>query len=108
MNSEHFTWPDRREGDPVHDLINAYLVIDIQNSPNGTDELLEMIDQVKQGQLPFWERIGNAYTLSIFPDHIKIETENDFTDESGGVMMASLDDFKEAVSAWKAFISTKN
>jgi len=108
MNSEHFTWPDRREGDPVHDLINAYLVIDIQNSPNGTDELLEMIDQVKQGQLPFWERIGNAYTLSLFPDHVEIETENDFTDEAGGVMVASLDDFKKAVSAWKVFIDTKN
>jgi len=108
MKSEHFTWPDRREGDPVHDLINAYLVIDIQNSPNGTDELLDMINQVKQGQLPFWERIGNAYTLSIFPDHVRIETDNDFTDEADSVAVASLDDFEKAASAWKAFIGTEN
>lgn len=108
MNSEHFSWPDRREGDPVHDLIHAYLVIDIQNSPNGTDELLEMINQVKQGQFPSWERIGNAYTLSIFPDHVRIETENDLTGETDSVAIASLDDFEKAANAWKAFISTKN
>ncbi|MGR9012149.1 MAG: hypothetical protein ACU83U_00750 [Gammaproteobacteria bacterium] len=107
MNSEPFTWPGRLEGDPAHDLIHAYLVIDIQNSPKGTDELLEMINQVKEGRLPCWERIGNAYTLSLFPDHIKIETDNDFADEPCGVVMASLDDFKKAVSAWKALIGTK-
>ncbi len=99
MTENSFTWPGRCQDDPVHDLINAYLVIDIQNSPKGTDELLEKIRLVKIGKLSSWERIGNAYTLTLLPDSIEIEE-----DYSGESITCKLDDFEKAVAAWKTYI----
>lgn len=101
MTQNSFSWPGRCHGDPVHDLINAYLVIDIQNSPKGAEELLEKIRLVKKGELTSWERIGNAYTLTLLPDSIEIEE-----DYSGETITGKLDVFEKAVVAWKTHICT--
>lgn len=99
MTQNSFNWPGRCQGDPFHDLINAYLVIDVQNSPKGAEELLEKIQMVKMGKLTSWERIGNAYTLTLLPDIIKIEE-----DYTGETITGKLDDFEKAVTAWKTYM----
>ena len=101
MNKTEFSWPGRIQGDPAHDLIIAYLTIDIQHSPKWTEELLQQIERVKSGQIPSWERTGNAYWLHIYSDHVEIE--DDYVEEAGELLKISLDDFEIAVKYWQAF-----
>jgi len=86
----------------VHDLITAYLTIDIQQSPKWTAELLQQIKMVKSGQVPSWERTGNAYCLRIYPDYVEIE--DDYAEEVGELLKISLDDFETAIIAWLGLI----
>ncbi len=101
MNEAEFTWPSRIQGDPTHDLIIAYLTIDIQHSPKWTEELLQQIERVKSGQIPSWERTGNAYCLYLYPDHVEIE--DDYAENSGELLKISFDDFEMAVKCWQGF-----
>jgi hypothetical protein len=98
MMSDDFTWPGRLSGNPAHDLITAYLVIDIQKSPQWADELLQKTREVKSGRIPSWERIGNAYCLRLFPDCVEIE--GDYAEEHAEAVEISIDDFEAAVAAW--------
>lgn len=102
MNEPEFTWPGRIQEDPAHDLIIAYLTIDIQHSPKWTEELLRQIKAIKSGQISSWERMGNAYCLNLYPDHVDIE--DDYAEESRALLKISLDDFKMAAMAWQKFI----
>ncbi|MDP1559605.1 MAG: hypothetical protein Q8K59_05780 [Nitrosomonas sp.] len=102
MNQSSFTWPGRIQNDPAHDLIVAYLTIDLQKSSKWTEELLQKIREVKSGLVSSWERTGNAYCLHLYPGHIEIE--EDYAEETGGLIKVSLDDFEAAVIAWQAFI----
>ncbi len=80
MNAHSFAWPGHLPGNPAHNLIAAYLAIDIQKSPEWIKEVLQKIREVKSGQISSWERIGNAYCLRLFPDHVEIE--EDYAEES--------------------------
>jgi len=102
MTESDFTWPRRIQGDPAHDLIIAYLTIDIQQSPKWAEELLQHIKMVKSGQMPLWERTGNAYSLRIYPNHVEIE--DDYTEDNAKLLNVSLQDFEIAVIAWREFI----
>ena len=97
--SDSFTWPGRLPGNPAHDLITAYLVIDIQKSPQWAEELLQKTREVKSGRIPSWERTGNAYCLRLFPD--RVEIEEDYAEESAEAVEISIDDFEAAVAAWR-------
>jgi hypothetical protein len=88
-------------GDPGHDLIAAYLAIDIQKSRYGAEELLQKTREVRSGQIPSWERIGNAYWLRLFPDHVEIA--EDYGEETGEVARIPASDFEAAVAAWRDF-----
>lgn len=99
MMSDNFTWPGRLSGNLAHDLITAYLVIDIQKSPQWTEELLQKTREVKSGRIPSWERTGNAYCLRLFPDHVEIE--EDYAEECAEAVKISIDDFEAAVAAWR-------
>lgn len=105
MNECDFTWPGRIHDDPAHDLVVAYLTIDIQHSPQWTNELLQHLKMVEYGQIPSWERTGNAYCLRIYPDHIEIE--DDYADEVGELLKISLVDFELIVKSWQEFIKKK-
>ena len=105
MNEDEFTWPGRIPNDPAHDLIIAYLTIDIQHSPKWTEELLQQIKCVKSGQIPSWERTGNAYYLRIYPDYVEIE--DDYTEGDAKLLKVTFRDFSMAVKAWQAFIQKK-
>ncbi len=102
MIGHNFTWPGRIEDDPAHDLIIAYLTIDIQGSPKWTKELLQQIRMVRLGKIPSWERMGNVYYLRLYPDHVEIE--DDYADEVGALLKITLQDFEMAVTRWQAYI----
>ncbi|MDH5552151.1 MAG: YacL family protein [Nitrosomonas sp.] len=106
MTENDFTWPGRIYGDPAHDLIIAYLTIDIQQSPKWTEELLQQIELVKSGQIPSWERTGNAYYLHIYPDHVEIE--DDYTEDNEKRLKVTFQDFSKAIKAWQTFIQKTN
>ena len=97
MAEQSFQWPGRRTNDPAHDMLVAFLVMDIQRNPQWARELADRIEQVKAGKLPVWERIGNAYRLELTGKDALIE---DLVDEDGPVQMVSLGEFGKAVQAW--------
>ncbi len=102
MSKDSFTWPGRIQGDLAHDLIIAYLTIDIQQSSQWIAELLQQITAVKSGQTSSWERIGNAYCLYLYPDHIEIE--EDYAEEEGDLIKLPIDVFETAAKSWQAYI----
>lgn len=83
------------------DALTAFLVMDIQRSPEWARELAERIEDVKAGRLPSWERIGNAYRLSFSKEGATIE---DMVDESTPVQRVSLTILEAAVAAWREAI----
>jgi hypothetical protein len=97
MAEQSFQWPGRRTDDPAHEMLVAFLVMDIQRNPEWARELADQIEQVKTGKLPVWERIGNAYRLELTEKGALIE---DLVDEDGPVQMVSLGEFGKAVQAW--------
>ena len=97
MAEQSFQWPGRRTDDPAHDMLVAFMVMDIQRNPEWARELADRIEQVKTGKLPVWERIGNAYRLELSEKGALIE---DLVDEDGPAQMVSLGEFGKAVQAW--------
>ena len=103
MAEQSFQWPGRRINDPAHEMLVAFLVMDIQRNPEWAHELADRIEQVKTGKLPVWERIGNAYRLELTGKGALIE---DLVDEDGPAQEITLEEFSKAVEAWiKSFES---
>tara|TARA_R110002073_G_scaffold216600_2_gene376786 strand:+ start:1813 stop:2127 length:315 start_codon:yes stop_codon:yes gene_type:complete len=103
MKEKHFTWPGRLKNNPEHDLINAYFTIDIQKSSEWVTELLQKTKSVRSGQMQSWERIGNAYCLRLYSNHIEIE--EDYTEAAGSITKIPITDWEAALTAWQNFIS---
>ena len=97
MAEQSFRWPGRRTNDPAHDMLVAFLVMDIQRNPEWARELTDRIEQVKSGKLAVWERLGNAYRLELTGKGALIE---DLVDEDGPAEEITLEDFSKAVEAW--------
>jgi hypothetical protein len=103
MAEQSFQWPGRRINDPAHEMLVAFLVMDIQRNPEWARELADRIEQVKTGKLPVWERIGNAYRLELTGKGALIE---DLVDEDDPAQEITLEEFSKAVEAWlKSFES---
>ena len=85
-----------------HQNIGAFFEGDIQSSIRDCEEMLEIIQSVAQGKRSEWCGIGNAQTVTIRPDLVTIEC---IWDEALGIAELSLDDFKECLNEWRAFIS---
>ena len=92
-----FSWPGRRAGDPAHDMLAAFLVMDIQRNPEWARELAEKIEAVKTGRLSKWERIGNAYRLELSSKNALIE---DLVDEDAPAHTVPLNEVSAAVKSW--------
>jgi hypothetical protein len=84
--------------DPAQNALTAFLVFDIQRSPEWARELAERIEDVKAGRLPSWERIGNAYHLTFSLEGATIQ---DTFDESAPVQWVTLADLEAAVASWR-------
>jgi hypothetical protein len=97
MGEQSFQWPGRRTNDPAHDMLTAFLVMDIQHNPEWAGELADRLAEVKSGKLPLWERIGNAYRLELTEQGALIE---DLVDEDGPVQRITMAEFSAAVEAW--------
>jgi hypothetical protein len=97
MSNHRFSWPRRGANDGARDLIAAFLVIDIQRSPDWARDLLAKITDVQTGALPSWERIGNAYRLYISAEGGLIE---DRIDSSNAPQRFPLEELEAAVTAW--------
>ena len=97
MTEKPFEWPGRRTNDPAHDMLVAFLVMDIQRNPEWARELGDRIEQVKSGKLPVWERIGNAYRLELTGKRALLE---DLVDEDSPAQEITLEDFSKAVELW--------
>ena len=97
MAEQSFQWPGRRPNDPAHEMVVAFLVMDIQRNSEWARELADRIEQVKTGKLPVWERLGNAYRLELTGKGALIE---DLVDEDSPEQMIPLNDFGDAVEAW--------
>ena len=97
MAKQSFHWPGRRTNDPAHDMLVAFLVMDIQRNPEWAHELAARIEQVKSGKLPVWERIGNAYRLELTG---KVALIEDLVDEDSPAQEITLEDFSRALEAW--------
>jgi len=97
MAEKPFQWPGRRTNDPAHDMLVAFLVMDIQRNPEWAHELADRIVEVKSGKLPLWERLGNAYRLELTGKGALIE---DLVDEDALAQEITLEDFSKALEAW--------
>ena len=97
MTEKSFQWPGRRTNDPAHDMLVAFLVMDIQHNPEWAHELADQIEQVKSGRLPVWERIGNAYRLEVSDNRALLE---DLVDESSPAQRITLEELCKALEAW--------
>jgi hypothetical protein len=98
MAEKRFHSPGRRAADAAHDLVTAFLLMDIQRNPQWAEELAERIEEVKSGRLSEWERIGNAYRLELTAKGALIE---DLVDEDTPSQTVSLKEFAKAVDAWR-------
>lgn len=83
------------------DFLAQYLVSDVQESPEVTLLLLELVDQVASGELDRWEGTGNAFTLTLTPEGATIQPEFGSDTEPRHV---SLDDLRDALEDWLAAI----
>ena len=101
MTDNEFSWEGRTYGNLKHDLIAAYLAIDIQKSRYGAEELLQKTREVRSGRIFSWERIGNAYWLRLFPDHVEIA--EDYGEKVGEAARIPISDFEAAVAAWRDY-----
>ena len=97
MAEQSFQWPGRRTDDPAHEMLVAFLVMDIQHNPEWARELADRIAEVESGRRPVWERIGNAYRLELTDQGALIE---DLVDEDAPAQTIALGDFCKAVEAW--------
>jgi hypothetical protein len=97
MANQSFHWPGRQFDNPAHDMLVAFLVMDIQHNPDWAHELAKKIGQVKSGKLPVWERIGNAYRLEVSDDRALLE---DLVDEDSPVRTVSVETLGKAVGVW--------
>ena len=103
MSDHRFSWPRKGANDSARDLIAAFLVIDIQRSPDWAKDLLTKITDVQIGALPSWERIGNAYRLYISAQGGLIE---DRLDSTNVPQRFPLEELEAAVTAWLAAIGS--
>jgi hypothetical protein len=97
MPDKPFHWPGRRPNDPAHEMLVAFLVMDIQHNPEWAHELADQIEQVKSGKIPAWERVGNAYRLEVSDKRALLE---DLVDEYSPLQTVTLEDLCKAVEAW--------
>jgi hypothetical protein len=95
-------WP-RAVVSPPYELVGAYLEQDIQGSTEGARELLEAIDAVGAGSSR-WEGTGNAFHLTLGDGAARIEC---LWDEVQPACVVGLDDFRNAVEGWRAFVDPR-
>jgi len=86
-----------------HPNIGSFLEQDIQSSAVGCREYMAASEDVEAGRLPKWSGTGNAHTVTIQPDWVRIEN---IWDDSLGIAVMSIPEFKQCLGSWLRLISS--
>jgi uncharacterized protein YacL (UPF0231 family) len=82
-------------------MVAGFLESDLQGSIASAHEVLRAIDGVESGEIPEWERTGNAFTLALAPEAATLWNE---MDEEVEPYRLSLADFRQIVADWVSFL----
>ncbi|MBO0351770.1 hypothetical protein J0895_22345 [Phormidium pseudopriestleyi FRX01] len=82
----------------AHRRVLEFLTLDIQNSQEWVQQLLDQIAALETGKICEWTRSGNAYYLIFSPATVTIEN---LLVEEEPIETISLQEFKEAVLKWQ-------
>lgn len=88
-------------GDSAAALLGRYLEADIQTNATQARETLHVIDRILAGRLRTWTDTGNAHTLTLTRRDATLEST---VDDAAKPEKLALEDFREALSAWLAFL----
>ncbi len=94
-----------RQGNPraqgEDEALCGFLEQDVQGSVRSCDWFLERLEEVVSSSARLWEGTGNAFSVTIHPDKIMIESEF-----ASPVLRTTLsvDDFRRAIQDWKRLI----
>jgi hypothetical protein len=83
----------------AHRRVLEFLTLDIQNSPEWVQELLDKITDLEAGEICEWTRSGNAYYLIFSPQTVTIEN---LLIEGEPIETIALSEFKEAILRWQS------
>jgi hypothetical protein len=97
MSASQFSWPGRRAKNRAHDQLAAFLMMDVQRSPDWARDIVARIADVKTGALPAWVRVGNAYRLYLSAEGALIE---DLVDRRSAPQRLPLAELEAALTAW--------
>ncbi|AFY85242.1 YacL family protein [Oscillatoria acuminata] len=82
----------------AHRRVLEFLTLDIQNSQEWVQQLLDKIAALETGAINEWTRSGNAYYLIFSPQTVTIEN---LLVDGEPIETISLQEFKEAVLIWQ-------
>ena len=91
----------RAEAAAPYQILGWFLEQDIQADSEWARELIKIIEEIQSGTESRWEGTGNVHTLILTPEKAYIESE--FA-EPQATCEISLDDLKQAVADWLAFL----
>lgn len=82
----------------AHRRVLEFLTLDIQNSQQWVQDLLDKVAALETGEIGEWTRSGNAYYLIFSPHTVTIEN---LLVDGETIETISLQEFKEAVLRWQ-------
>lgn len=89
--------------DPPYEVVGWFLEQDLQrSSARQCDELIAIVDEIKVATRSSYRSGGNAHTILIEPGGVRIEA--DYAEACRSAVL-SLDEFRDAVLAWKILIT---
>lgn len=94
-------------GDPrarcegLGETVAGFLESDLQGSVESAHEVLRALDAVESGEIPDWDRTGNAYTLTLTPEGATFWNE---MDEDAKPYALSLAETRRVMGDWVAFL----
>lgn len=83
------------------EMVAGFLESDLQGSITSAHEVLRALDGVESGEIPDWERTGNAYTLTLSPAGATLWNE---MDEEAEPYALSLAEARQVVADWVSFL----
>lgn len=87
-----------------YEPLGRYLEDDLQEVAENCDYVLERIAKVEQAELASWEGTGNAHTVTLDHDGVKIETEFAIPEQSVNMTFV---EFKAAIEEWRSAIELR-
>lgn len=98
MSEQACNETDWFEQSNAHRRVLEFLTLDIQNSQEWVEQLLEKIAALETGTIKEWTRSGNAYYLIFSPQTVTLEN---LLVETEPIETIALSEFKEAVLRWQ-------